>query len=297
MDRLFKSRRALGRTGFIASQLGIGDLADRSLGLRQCADTLRRAMDAGLNVIDTAPAYEDGFSEQVVGAALAGRREGMFVITKIDHLDQPVVPQVEGSLERLGLDSVDLLLFHGVSRVQDWQRLAAPGSGLDQLAQIIRQGKCRFAGLSSHHPDVLRLAIESGRCDALMFALGPFSDARYSEEILPQARAAGVATLGFKVFGAGMLLGDTSGYGRPLAADRSGGLPRLSVPQCLHYTLTLDPDVALLGMSTPAEQDAAFEAAKTFAPLSADQMAEIRAQAAAAVAGKGTCWWNPEKQL
>lgn len=293
MDRLFTSRRALGRTGFMATPLGIGDLADRSLSVQQCADTLRRAMDAGLNVIDTAPAYEDGYSEEAVGAALRGRREGMFVITKIDQLDQPVAPQIEGSLERLGLDSVDLLLFHGVSRVQDWQRLAAPGGGFDQLAQCIGQGKCRFAGVSSHHPDVLHLAIESGRCDAVMFALGPFSDARYSQEILPQARAAGVATIGFKVFGAGMLLGDTSGYGRPLPAGSAGGLPRLSVAQCLHYTLTLDPDVALLGMSTPAEQDAAFAAAASFTPLSADESAAIAARAAEAVAGKGTCWWNP----
>jgi aryl-alcohol dehydrogenase-like predicted oxidoreductase len=52
-------------------------------------------MDFGLTVIDTAPSYEDGYSEAIVGAALQGRREGMFVIDKIDHLDQPVNPQVE----------------------------------------------------------------------------------------------------------------------------------------------------------------------------------------------------------
>ena len=76
---LFPPRRALGRTGYKATALGIGDLADRTVPADQCVATLRRAMDAGLNLIDTAPSYEDGYSEQVVGQALVGRRDTMFV--------------------------------------------------------------------------------------------------------------------------------------------------------------------------------------------------------------------------
>ncbi len=83
-------KRQLGSTGFQATVLGIGDLADRSVPLEKCVATIHRAMDFGLNLIDTAPGYEDGYSEAIVGAALRGRREGMFVIDKIDHLDQPV---------------------------------------------------------------------------------------------------------------------------------------------------------------------------------------------------------------
>ena len=70
----FSPRRALGRTGFVATAIGAGDLADRSQSVDQCAATLRLALDAGLNLVDTAPAYEDGYSEQVVGAAVRGRR-------------------------------------------------------------------------------------------------------------------------------------------------------------------------------------------------------------------------------
>ena len=84
--------RLLGRTGFAATRIGIGDLADRSLSLETCVATLRRALDAGLNLVDTAPGYEDGFSEQIVGAALqkTGLRDKIFLIDKIDHHDQPV---------------------------------------------------------------------------------------------------------------------------------------------------------------------------------------------------------------
>ena len=72
-------------------------------------------------------------------------------------------------------------------------------------------------------------------------------------------------------------------------------LPRLSVADCLHYTLTLDPDVALLGLSFPNEQDAAFRAFEEFRPLGNEQLQEIEDRAAKEIEGKGRCWWNPEK--
>lgn len=301
----FQPSRPLGRTGFTATAVGIGDLADRSVPLEQCVATLHRAMDAGLNLIDTAPGYEDGYSEQIVGEALRGRREGMFVIDKVDHLEQPVTPQVEESLRRLRLEAVDLFVFHNLSKVETWERLAAPGGGLEELERCVRQGKARFRGISSHHPDVLRAALESGRCDVVMFPVGPFVHPRYVEEILPLARAKGVGTVCFKTFGAGKLLGDTEGYGRPLQARprgkvSSGGaessapaLPHLGVEECVHYTLTLGPDVALLGMSFPNEQDAALQAAATFQPLTTARMVDVRRRAVQAMEGKGAVWWNP----
>ena len=80
----FAPRRELGRTGFRASSFGIGDVADRSLPLAACVATLRRAIQAGLNVIDTAPNYEDGYSEQIVGRAVEGVREQLFIIDFVD---------------------------------------------------------------------------------------------------------------------------------------------------------------------------------------------------------------------
>ncbi len=263
-------------------------------------------MDFGLNLVDTAPAYEDGYSEQIVGAALKGRREGMFVIDKIDELNQPVEPQVHASLRRLGMEAVDLFVFHGVSQVRHWDDLAGSDGGFAQLDQIIEAGKARFRGISSHNPVVLKKAINSGLCDVVLFPVGPFCDLRYITEILPLAKAKGVGTVCFKTFGAGKLLGDTTGYNRPLETRprgkfSSGGkesgaeqaLPRLSVAECLHYTLTVGPDVALLGLSFPNEQDAAFEAFDSFQPLTAGQMESTRNKAAKAIEGKGACWWNP----
>ena len=226
----FLPRRELGRAGFRATVLGIGDLADRNLPLEQCVATVRRALDAGLNLIDTAPGYEDGYSEQIVGAALKGRRDGVIVIDKIDDPDAPVAPQVEASRQRLGF-MPDIFVFHGISTMEQWNKLR-----FDELT-----GR---RGISCHNPEVLRVAIPSGLCDVVMFPVGPYVDDRYVTEILPLARQHGVGTVCFKTFGAGKLLGDTEGYSRPLSSRprgklSSGGheasaatLPRLSVGEC-----------------------------------------------------------------
>jgi 1-deoxyxylulose-5-phosphate synthase len=301
----FRPAHPLGRTGFTATAVGIGDLADASGDFDAQVATLQRALAAGLNVIDTAPMYEDGLSERLVGAALRGRREGVFVIDKVDLLEAPVRPQVQASLERLGLAQADLFAFHNVSTPEAWAALAAPGGGMAQLGACRDAGLTRFRGISSHHPDVLVSALESGLCDVVMFPLGPFCDARYVTRVLPLARERGVGVVSFKTFGAGKLLGDTEGYSRPLQVRprgklSSGGrddteavLPRLSVEECVRYTLTLAPDVALLGLSHPNEQDAALAAASTFAPLSAAELGAVRERAARAIEGKGAVWWDP----
>jgi aryl-alcohol dehydrogenase-like predicted oxidoreductase len=300
-------KRPLGPTGFNATILGIGDLSDRKIPLETCVATLRRAMDFGLNLVDTAPNYESGYSETIVGTALKGRRDGMFVIDKIDDLDQPVAPQIEGSFKRLQMDMVDLFVFHEVSKVEQWEKIAASGGGMAQLQKFVDKGSVRFRGISSHHPDVLERALNSGLCDVVMFAIGPFCHRRYLEEILPLAKQKGVGTVCFKTFGAGKLLGDTTGYNQPLETRprgkfSSGGkeiagdseLPRMTVAECLHYTLTAGPDVTLLGMSFTNEQDAVMEALKTFRPLSPQQMQQVRDKAVKAIQGKGPAWWDPK---
>lgn len=305
----FNPRRPLGRTGFRATILGAGDLADRQVPLDTLVATLGRALDAGINVVDTAPMYEDGYSEVVVGRALRGRdRDVLFVIDKIDDLEAPVSPQIDASLARLGLPYVDAFVFHALDDPVVLERLATRGGGFDQLGDAIAGGRTRFRGISSHSPEVLRAAIEADLCDLAMLPVGPFVDERFVDEILPLARERDVGTVVFKTFGAGKLVGDTTGYNQPLRQRprgkvSSGGvavaettLPRLTVEECVHYTLTLDPDVALLGLSFPNEQDEAFAAAASFEPLSDAAMADLRIRAAEARRHKGPCWWNPDPE-
>jgi hypothetical protein len=197
-------------------------------------------------------------------------------------------------------------------RAQDvtWRRLTGPVTP----GAILRPTEAQRAGKpllddetrATVYGAVLRAAIEADLCDLVMFPVGPFVDARYVDEILPLARARDVGTVCFKAFGAGKLLGDTAGYNQPLQRRprgklSSGGsddavatLPRLGVAECLHYTLTLDPDVALLGLGFANEQEQAFAAMRTFRPLDAAAMADVRRRAAEARRDKGPCWWNPD---
>lgn len=297
--------RPLGNTGFMASQIGAGDLADRSQPLDACVATLTRALDAGINIVDTAPGYEDGYSEQIVGEAVRPRREHIFVIDKIDDFTRPVTIQLDESLHRLGFTYLDAYLFHGLSDMAEYERLTQAGGLFDETRALKQSGRIRHMGISSHHPDVLRRAIRDGWCDIAMFAVGAFVDQRYIDDTLPLCRHHGVGSVCFKSFGAGKLVADTTGYGAPLTQRprgkrSSGGVDsepvgmRLTPAECVHYTLTINPDVALLGMSFPNEQDHVWSAYAQFTPLTAAQMQDIAQRAVQARADKGPCWWNPD---
>ena len=188
-----------------------------------------------------------------------------------------------------------------------YERLLAQGY-FAQLDALKQEGLVRFGGISSHHPDVLAAAVHADLCDIAMFPIGAFVDEHYTKDTLPLCRERHVGTICFKTFGAGKLVADTTGYGQPLAQRPRGklssggqdiqadtaGSTNMSVADCVHYTLTVDPDVALLGMSFVNEQDAALAAYASFVPLSDVQMRDIEVRARHARQGKGPCWWNPD---
>lgn len=271
-------RRSLGRTGFRATALGVGDVADRKLGLDACVSAVVRALDHGLNLVDTAPNYEAGFSEEILGEALRGRRPDVFVVDKLDEYGvEHVRPQVESGLRRMRIERIDAVVFHGVKRLDDWRAIAARGGAFEALGRLVGEGLVGFRGISAHHPDVLRAAILSDLCDVVLFPVGPSVDERYIRRVLPLARSRGVGTIAFKTFAAGKLLSDPA--------------------RCVRYTLSQDPDVALLGMSTPAEVDTAVAAARGFTPMSEADEKATRLWAREQVEGKGPFWWNPDGEV
>jgi len=167
-----KSYRRLGRTNVLVSDISLGS------GQINDVDVARRALDAGVNYFDTAPDYSDTASERVLGEALKGHRDKVFLATKFcvadGHLpnDTPVprvMEAVEASLRRLQTDYVDLVHVHSCDSVE---RLLAPNihEAFDRLKE---QGKARFLGVSTHTPNleqVTNAAIDSGRFDVMMLA-------------------------------------------------------------------------------------------------------------------------------
>jgi len=164
--------RRLGRTNAMVSDISLGS------GRIKDAEIARRALDRGVTYFDTAPDYAEFGSERVLGEAIKGRRDKVFLATKFcvadGHLpnDTPVpkiIEAVEGSLRRLQTDYVDLIHVHACDRLD---RLMAPNvhEAFDRLKQ---QGKARFLGVSTHTPnleEVANAAIDSGRFDVMMLA-------------------------------------------------------------------------------------------------------------------------------
>src|SRR5262249_13234000 len=164
-----KSYRRLGRTNAMVSDISLGS------GQINDVEVARRALDAGINYCATAPDYSDTASERVLGEAMKGRRDKVFVATKFcvadGHLpnDTPVpkvIEAVEASLKRLQTDHVDLIHVHSCDSVD---RLLAPNihEAFDRLKE---QGKARFLGVSTHTPnleEVANTAIDSGRFDVM----------------------------------------------------------------------------------------------------------------------------------
>ncbi len=167
-----RSYRRLGRTNALVSDISLGS------GRINDVTVAQRALERGISYFDTAPDYSDTASERVLGEALKGQRDKVFLATKFcvadGHLpnDTPVpkiIEAVEGSLRRLQTDHVDLIHIHSCDRIE---RLMAPNihEAFDRLKE---QGKARFLGVSTHTPNleaVANAAIDSGRFDVMMLA-------------------------------------------------------------------------------------------------------------------------------
>jgi aryl-alcohol dehydrogenase-like predicted oxidoreductase len=216
--------RPLGRTGLQVSEVGFGAWGLSGVQWIGATETesmraLHRALDLGLNVVDTALAYGEGASERVIGRVLKERPADLIVATKVppkngiwpaqgraaevfpaDH----VVASCEESLRNLGRDHVELLQLH----VWDDRFLEEDGFK-DALAGLKRAGKALFVGISvtEHEADSALEAASSGLFDALQILYNIF-DQRPAERLLPACAAHGVGVLCRVPFDEGGLTGE-----------------------------------------------------------------------------------------
>lgn len=194
-----RSYRALGRTGIMMSDISFGGAGIDN------PDVVTRAVERGVTYFDTSPDYSRTGSEQVIGKALKPHRDKVHIASKFctaaGHLpkDTPVaeiITAVEGSLQRLQTDYLDVCIIHECNALD---RLMAPNfhEAFDRLKQ---QGKVRFLGVSSHTPnleEVMRHAVDSGRFDMLLVAYN-FNNWPDLGEIFHAAKQRGVGVVAMK---------------------------------------------------------------------------------------------------
>jgi len=216
--------RRLGRTGLNVSEVGFGAWAiGGSWGPQSEADSvaaLNRALDLGVNLIDTAAGYGDGKSERIIGGVLKGRRDKVIVSTKTPPMEGPWPPSpycdvskrypekylrsnVEERLRNLGTDTIDILQLHTWTRA--WNRNPEP---FEVLKALKKEGKIRFVGVSTPEHDqnsVIEL-MKAGWVDVVQVIYNVFEQ-EPAAELLPTALEADVGIIVRVVFDEGSLTG------------------------------------------------------------------------------------------
>jgi aryl-alcohol dehydrogenase-like predicted oxidoreductase len=170
---------------------------------------IQRALDLGVNWIDTAPFYGWGRAEEIVGRAVDGRGDGVLLFTKcgtmpdesgsrMDLRPETIRADLEGSLRRLRVDSVDLLQFHDVD-------VATPvEDSWGELQGLVAEGKVRYGGISNHPADFVERALKVGPVAALQYEYSLLSRG-VEREILPLAEREGIGVLTWAPLASGFL--------------------------------------------------------------------------------------------
>ncbi len=196
-------KRKLGRTGWEISTISFGAIKLPQLSQRECDLLLNRAIDLGINFVDTADCYGD--SEEKIGKALSRRRKEFYLSTKVDERDGPgVIRKLERSLQRFKTDWIDLVLFHDV-RGSEYEKIFEKG-GLEALGRAKGQGKVSQIGISIHQSiPMMEKVIDSGAFTVLMIAYSAIDEDRLSPEIIPLAHKKGVGLIAMKPLAGGKL--------------------------------------------------------------------------------------------
>lgn len=190
-------RRRLGETDMVASVLGFGgsEIGYERAGARTVARLLGSALDAGLNVIDTAECYED--SEALIGTALGSRRNEIYLLTKCGHprgygrgdwREASLLSSIERSLKRLRTDRLDLIQLHSCE-LADLRK----GEAIIGLERARERGWARYIGYSGDG-EAARYAIECGRFDTLQTSVS-IADQEALDLTLPLAVNRGMGVI------------------------------------------------------------------------------------------------------
>ena len=274
--------RELGTTGERVSAIGMGGY---HLGKQKHADESIRLMhagiDRGITFLDNCWDYNDGISEVRMGQALRnGYRQKVFLMTKMDgRTADEYNKQLEQSLGRLQTDVIDLVQFHEIIRMEDPDRIFAPGGAIEAAVAARQAGKIRYIGFTGHKDPAVHLRMletaqkHNFHFDTVQMPINVM-DAHFrsfTREVMPVALKQGIGVLAMKTFGDHFIL--ASNTVQPIEA--------------LHYGLTQPVSVVITGIDSMQILDQAMEAARTFKPLDEAQVkALLDRTATAASEGK-----------
>jgi predicted aldo/keto reductase-like oxidoreductase len=274
--------RKFGSTNERISAIGLGGY---HIGVPKDADEgikiIRSALDRGMNFLDNCWDYHDGDSEVRMGKALRdGYRQKAFLMTKFDgRTKQSTIKQIDESLKRLQTDHIDLIQYHENIRMEDPDRFFAADGALEGVMAAKQAGKVRYIGFTGHKDPAVHLrmldiaAQHKFHFDSCQMPLNVM-DAHFrsfTHQVVPRLVKEGIAVLGMKPMGSGEIL--KSGVVTPI--------------ECLHYALSLPTSTVINGCDSMDRLNQAFEAVRTFKPMSQAEVSKLLAKTTqAAMTGK-----------
>jgi predicted aldo/keto reductase-like oxidoreductase len=261
--------RSLGKTGVMVSCLGLGGyhLGDvRSE--REAIRIVHEAVDHGITFMDNAWEYHDGLSEKRMGECLKGRRDRVFLMTKVcthGRDKKTAIKQLEQSLRRLKTDYLDLWQIHEVIYYNDPEMHFSKGNVVEALEEAKRTGKVRYVGFTGHKdPEIhLKMLAHNYPFDTCQLPLNCFDASFHSFEqrVLPELLARGIAAIGMKSLG---------GDGIPIKRRA------IKISDALRYAMSLPVATTVSGIDSLKVLRQNLRIAMNFQPLSDQEMNRMR---------------------
>lgn len=262
-------KRPLGKTGNQVTIYGLGGLFTTSMPDRhdQAVEIVNRAIDLGINYIDTSALYGNGASELNIGAVMRTRRKEVFLASKShNYTYDGTMALVEQSLRRLQTDHLDLYQHHMLGGLGQLQQLQQTHSARQAFERLRQEGVIRFIGVTGHSSRVLADALNDYPYDCALITLNAarevMDDPDHLDRFFRLAQEKQVGVIAMKVLARGALI-------------QRG----LDVRQLLSYALSYPVATAVVGISEVAHLEENVRIAGAFEQLSEDEMASIRANA------------------
>ena len=269
--------RVLGRTGQKVSLLAFGSGSrwlmygspDKGI------PAMEKALEAGVNYIDTAQSYGDGQSETWIGQMLKGRKKDFFLATKTPaRTADDTMRQYEASLKRLGIQQVDLLHIHSLGGEDDLAKIEAKGGVLEALYKLREQKAVRFIGITCHtNPAVLKVALERHDFDSTQMALNVARMGNANPSDKPGEGMTGLS--GFEAIALPVVQRKKMGVTAMKVFAQEKLLGKAPIEAMLRYSMSLPVCAAVVGMPKIEYVETNIQIAKNFRQMTRGEMESL----------------------
>jgi aryl-alcohol dehydrogenase-like predicted oxidoreductase len=260
--------RPLGKTGHNVRLFSLGGQAtlEKEGTLEESVAIINRAIDLGVNYLDTAAAYGRGISQKYIGEVMKTRRKEVFLATKTHNRTRDgSLELLEESLKSLQTDHLDLWQLHNIRTDEQLETIFGKDGAIEALEKARNEKMVRFLGITGHfNPDVLIRGLKRYDFDTILMALNPSDNnfLPFQKELLPLANEKNMGVIGMKIPARSRLF-------------RPGGITAMK--DAMTYVLTLPVSTVIVGCDDVRQLEENISIAASFEPLPKADMARLEA--------------------